>query len=206
MKPQFNLNYPLSWSSLSAFAWNRRDWYKKYLLGERQPDTPPLIFGKQVGYKLQHDPTFLTEVPRLPIFEKKLTGKLGDINLVGYLDAFSDNPMSFMEYKTSSNDTRWSQKKAEEHGQMMFYFLLIWLNYQIPPEEIEAALVYIPCRENGAFDIELTGDPAQVFPVKKTIPDLIKFGEFVKKTYANMQKYVESYPHPLPVDTFQPQV
>src|SRR6202000_2496265 len=109
---------------------------------------------------------------------------VGKINILGYLDAFQESPCNFLEFKTSSNTKRWTQKTAEDHGQMLFYFALIWLNYAIPPEKISARLVYIPCRENGGFEIELSDDPVQIFEVKKTSVDVLNFLNEIKDTYA----------------------
>ncbi len=185
---------PMSWSSISSFRYDPEKWYKKYVLGVAQEDTAPLIFGKKVGEKLASDFTFLPQVPRLPIFEKKLVGKVGDINILGFLDAFQEKPCNFLEFKTSSNSKRWTQKTAEDHGQMLFYFALIWLNYGIAPEKIGARLVYIPCKENNSFEIELSGEPVQIFNVKKTSVDVLNFLNEIKRTYKEMEEYIKSYP------------
>src|SRR5580658_4147789 len=91
---------PLSWSSIASFRYDAAKWYAKYVLGEKQEETSPMAFGKKIGERLVNDFTFLPEVPRLPIFEKKLSGKVGDIRIVGFLDAFQDMPCHFLEFKT----------------------------------------------------------------------------------------------------------
>lgn len=123
--------------------------------------------------------------------EKKFIGKIGDIELIGFLDSFCPNTLSILEFKTSSNKNRWNQKKAEEHGQLSFYCLLVWLNHGKLPEKCH--LCYLPCRETGSFDIELTGEPVQIFEVKKTAVDVLKFGNYIKDVRKKMIKYAEEH-------------
>lgn len=184
---------PLSWSSISSFKYDPESWYRKYVLGEKQEDTAPMLFGKKIGERLSSDFTFLPEVPRLPVFEKKLAGKIGDISIVGYLDAFQEEPMAFLEYKTSSNEKRWNRKAANDHGQMLMYYGLLWLTYGIAPEKIQSSLVYIPCKENGSFEVELSGSPVQIFEVKKTAADVLRFFNDIKDTYKEMQKFIKNH-------------
>ena len=187
MKPQFNKQRPLSWSQISSFEFDPEQWYKKYILGEKQEETGPLLFGKLIGERLAGDPAFLPEVPRYKHMEKKFTGRIGDIELIGYLDSFCPDKKSILEYKTSSNAKRWNQAKAEEHGQLLFYHLLVWLNYGVLPETCH--LCYLPCRETGSFEIELTGEPVQIFEVKKTAVDVLKFGNYIKTIRKQMIQY-----------------
>ena len=191
LKPKFNLLRPLSWSQISSFEWNPEEWYRKYILGEKQTETGPLIFGKKIGERLATDPSFLPEVPRYKHMEKKLTGKIGDIELIGFLDSFCPDTLSILEYKTSSNKQRWNQKKAEIHHKLTFYGLLCWLNYGKLPEKYH--LCYLPCKETGSFDIELTGEPVQVFEVKKTAVHVLKFGNHIKDVRQQMIKYVKEH-------------
>jgi|SRR3990167_3464973 len=191
LKPKFNLLRPLSWSQISSFEWNPEDWYSRYILGEKQAETGPLIFGKKIGERLATDLAFLPEVPRYKHMEKKFIGKIGDIELIGFLDSFCPNTLSILEFKTSSNKNRWNQKKAEEHGQLSFYCLLVWLNHGKLPEKCH--LCYLPCRETGSFDIELTGEPVQIFEVKKTAVDVLKFGNYIKDVRKKMIKYAEEH-------------
>ncbi len=194
VKPQLNKSRPFSWSQISSFLYDKEAWYKKYVLNVMPPENAAMKAGKIIGEKIANDPKFLPTLPRYKQFEKKLEGKVGDIVLVGYLDGFDPDTKSFHEYKTSSNTKRWTQKTAEEHGQLDFYYFLIWLNYQILPENITCHLHYIPVRESATFEIEVI-EPIKIqsFEVKKTSLDILKFGKYIKDIYKEMEKYVEEH-------------
>ncbi len=185
---------PLSWSCISSFEYDREGWYKKYILNEVQEPNKEMLFGNVVGGKLASDPSFLPDVPRYKHFEKKLEGRIGNIVILGYLDAFDpDTKKKFHEYKTSSNTKKWTKKSVQEHGQLLFYKLLIWLNYEIPPEEITCHLHYIPVEENGSFEMQLSKESHQSFEAKHTTLDVLNFGRYIVKTYQDMVKYVEAH-------------
>lgn len=192
-KPQMNKTRPLSWSAISSFEYDPEQWYRKYVLNEVQPSNPAMEFGKVIGEKLATDPSFLPIVPRYKHFEKKLEGKIGEILLLGYLDSFDPDGKHILEYKTSSNAKKWTKKSVMEHGQLDFYYLLCWLNYQIPPENIKCHLVYIPVEEGNDFAMKLSTRPCQVFEVKKTVQDILKFGAYIKKVYNEMIRYAEEH-------------
>ena len=187
------LRWPtLSWSSLNAFeSYDKNKWYQQYVLGIRSASNANMDAGREIGERLATDPTYLPEVKRYDVMEQELRGQLGKINLVGHIDTFDTKTKSFGEYKTSVSKTRWTQKTSEDHGQLLFYFLLIYLNFQVKPEDIKCHLFYIPVRETGHFAVELSGKKVQCFEIKKTLKDVLVFGVRIKKTYAEMLAFVE---------------
>ncbi len=193
IKPTMNPARALSWSAISSFEYDPEQWYRKYVLNEATPSNPAMEFGNVVGERLRTDPTFLPTVPRYKQFEKKLEGKIGNILLVGYLDTFCPDTKYFHEYKTSSNAKRWTKKTAQEHGQMLFYRLLIWLNYEIPPENIKASLHYIPVEEGADFAMRVSKTPPQSFETSHTTMDILKFGAYIKDVYKRMLQYAEDH-------------
>jgi hypothetical protein len=187
---------PLSWSAMSSWFYDKDQWAKKYLDGIETPPNKEMLFGNVIGQKLASDQSFLPQVPRYKQFEKELRSKIGDIELIGFLDSFCPNKKYFHEYKTSSNQKKWTQKSCEEHGQLDFYFFLLWLNYGKLPEEINCMLHYIPVGENGQFEMELQVseiNPVKSFKVKKTVKDILKFGNEIKKVYKEMEKFAKQY-------------
>lgn len=187
----FGPNRPLSWSAMAAFAYDKEKWYQKYILGEREPSSPAMDFGNEIGRCLAYTPEFMPEVPRLPLFEKKLTAKIGDIYLVGYLDSFDPDTKAMLEYKTSSNKKKWTQKSAQDHGQILFYMFLIWKNYGVPPEMVKCSLIYIPVIESGDFTLKISQEPIKIFPVKHTTVEVLKFAAYIREVYMEMENYVE---------------
>ena len=188
---------PLSWSSIASWEFNKDSWTRKYLYGIVEESNDKMTFGKVIGEKIATDPTYLPDLPRYEKFEHKLEGKISDIPLLGYLDSFDSKTCNFLEYKSSSNEKRWHQKSAEKHGQLDFYFLLIYLNYQKKPEEVSCHLHYIPVQETVDFTtepfttkMEVTPDALiQSFPVKKTMKDILSFAKYLKDTYAAMERH-----------------
>ncbi len=194
LKNHINRHRPLSWSALSAFEYNKEQFYSKYIEGIKTDPTPKMLYGNVVGERIASDANFLPEIsPRYKIYEKKLEGKIGEICLTGFLDNYCPDTHAFHEFKTSSSKTRWTQKSANEHGQILFYKLLIWLNYQIPPEQVKCRLWYIPVHENGSFEMELSKELIQSFEVKHTSADVLKFGNYIKQVWKEMEEFVESY-------------
>lgn len=186
---------PLSWSSINSYNYSPKDWYEHYIEDVKFHATKKMLFGNIIGQKLSSDPTFLPEVKRYNIFEKELTAliELEDkkIKLIGYLDSMDMDTKAFYEYKTSSSTTRWTQETAEATGQILFYMLLLWINYGIRPEDISCHLFYIPVRQKENFDMELSGEEVQCFEVKHTSEEVIKFGKYIEKMHDRMIKYIE---------------
>ncbi len=199
----------VSWSSLSKFGYpghmmyaNREEWFEKYVLGIRSTKiTPYMTFGTEVGEKLVADKKFLPEVPRFPIFEQELHGVIGSVELVGHLDGFGLEKKLLGEYKTSSNPKTWTQKTVDEHDQILFYCLLIWLNYKIRPEDLTITLTYIPCKLVSKSDkklqtiydkkVVLTGEKAKTFKTKRTMRQVLAFANTIKNAHAEMREYID---------------
>lgn len=184
---------PLSWSSLSSFAYDKEAWARKYLLGISDPANAKMEFGKKVGTLLATVPDFLPMVPRLPIYEQELKFKIGSISIVGYLDSFDPINCAYMEYKTTSNHKKWTKESAQDHGQCLLYHAGIWLLYGTPPEDIQCFLVSIPCEETGDFKISLSKKPVQIFEIKHTKLEVVNFLVQVKKTYKSMCDFALNY-------------
>lgn len=191
LKECINKHRPLSWSAISSFEYSKDDFYSKYVLGEKTDPNSKMLFGNEVGGRLATEPNFLPEIPRYEIYEQKLAGKIDDIHLIGYLDNFCPETKNFHEFKTSSSKTRWTQEKAQEHGQIMFYKFLIYQNYGIDPSTIKCNLFYIPVEEAGDFSMKLSNEPIQCFEVIHSVTDIIKFGNYIKKIWQKMQDFVE---------------
>ena len=184
---------PLSWSSLSSWAYDRDKWAKKYLLGINEPTSIQMEAGKRVGTLLATVPDFLLSVPRYTIFEKELRFKVGSIPIVGFIDSFQEDPLALIEYKTHTKADKWSQKTAQEHGQLLMYLAGLWLTYDVPPEKIGCHLIAIPMQETGDFKITLAKKPHQIFEVKHTKVEVLNFLIEVKKIYKEMCEYALAF-------------
>lgn len=183
---------PLSWSAISSFEWDPEQWYKRYILGVKDKPTPELEFGKMVADSLA------TDAPMVPfeqysILEQKLFFKFGGIQMVGYIDTFTSVGWKFREFKTGKKE--WTQKRANEHGQLKFYTLGIGILWNIKPEDITVHLDWAPTEEGWDVPIQLIQPiKMQSFPVKITTKDLEDFKLRILKTVGEMQRYIDGYP------------
>ena len=194
---------PFSWSQMSSFEYSPDQWYRKYYLGEKQKTSAEMEFGKDVGERLASDPSFMPEVPRQKHMEYGVQVKLGDVELVGYFDSFNDLPEDVVyplhEYKTGKKP--WDQKRADEHGQITFYCLLLWLAKKIRPEQVLATIHWMPTEEvdqsfkdfmNGKRNIEFKkGGQVASFVTKRTMRDVLMFGARINQTIKEMEDYIK---------------
>ena len=184
---------PLSWSAISSFAYDPEQWFEKYVMGKVEKPNKEMIFGKMVGEKLASDPTYLPEVPRLGTYEKELRVMFNKIPLIGFLDNSDEiEKLDHQEFKTGKKP--WTQKRANEHGQITLYSMLRYITDKIPPEEQHWNLIWLPTCETGAFEIEFVPDMKPViFTTKRTMADLLKFGAYIMKTTDEMRKYCANH-------------
>lgn len=198
-KPTFDKKRPLSWSAISSFEWDKEQWYKKYVKGEKERDTPELIFGKKVGERLASDPTYLPFVPRLSTFEFEFKTSWGKIPLIGYGDAFDEaTNRALKEYKTGVKI--WNQERADNHGQIDMYCLKNWKMHKVRPEEVDIELVWLPTKKTLKKDLSYTIDFVddieknfKIFKTKRTMHQILKFGARIERVYKEMLLYCKNH-------------
>lgn len=184
---------PLSWSALSSWSYSKEQWYDRYILGKKDAPNAAMLFGKETGERLAADPLFLPQVPRYPVFEKELRGRIGDIFLIGFLDAYNPSNHAFYEYKTSAGKDKWTQKSADKHDQLLMYKLLLYQNHKILPEQISSVLISISARENGDFTLSVDENrPVKEFKVAHTVEQMLVFAASIKQTYKEMGEYTKA--------------
>jgi hypothetical protein len=211
---QWNSKYPISWSSIALFTGVyagqykskeqcKEEWYKKYVLLEPIPFTPRekarMKLGTDVGKRLEVDPSYLPQVPRLGKDEYKFLVKLNkDITLTGYADTF--NHITYKELGERKTGANWTQKLVDEHGQITLYCLLNFIQNKIKPEDTEIHLCWLPTEEiehsDFHYEFKLVDNieaHIQIFKTKRTMQDILKFAGEIKKTYAEMSDYVSNY-------------
>lgn len=184
------LKRPLSWSSISAFRYNPDEWYDKYINGKKGRNTGPLVFGKNVGERLASEQDFLPHVPRLKEYEHELSVKIGKIQCIGFLDNFDLDNCAFSEFKTGK---KWTQDKANKHGQLDMYAAMIYLKYGIKPEDLRISLIWLPTEEQQDFRTDFVKDMKPIiFPIKKTMRDILTFMAEVQVIHKEMIDYIYS--------------
>lgn len=184
------LNRPLSWSSINSFRYDPNEWYEKYINGKKGRNTGPLVFGKNVGERLASEQDFLPHVPRLKEYEHELSVKIGKIQCIGFLDNFDLDNRAFSEFKTGKS---WTQDKANKHGQLDMYAAMIYLKYGIKPEDLRISLIWLPTEEQQDFRTDFVKDmKPMIFPIKKTMRDILTFMAEVHVIHKEMQDFILS--------------
>ncbi len=187
---------PLSWSQIASFRYSKEQWYKRYVLDEKQIETPELKFGKLIGERIEKDPTYLPQIPRHNKMEHPFSVMFDGIKMVGYADSFcTETNKKLLEFKTGVKE--WNQKRVDSHQQIDMYCLMNYITNKVRPEDMEIQLIWLPTKkkESGDFSVEIDFVDEQnikVFNTKRTMRDILKFGQEIKQTLKEMEEYLES--------------
>lgn len=210
----YHLKRPLSYSAISSFKWNPSQWHSKYVLKEIPEITPELEFGSMIDKRIQDDPQFLPQLIRYPILQHEMRCMFGDIPLLGFADTFVPansrhislkgdvfykNP-AIRDYKTGRQP--WTQKRADETGQLTMYLLMLWLQHKIRPEDVECYIDWLPTHyvDNKIAFIE----PVEIhtFKTKRTMSQVLMFAQDIKDVWAEMEEFAQRQEE-LEVDTLE---
>lgn len=126
----------LSWSQYSLWNKSRREFYKRYCLGEESKPNKFFNKGNEIGNYLETgDIPFDCEdemlqvvgdvVPKLDIMEDKLTVEIGNIKLLCYVDSGAADGTEFLEYKSGKKP--WTQELVDDHEQLNMYALAYYI-------------------------------------------------------------------------------
>lgn len=192
-KPQFNKERALSWSAISSFKWNKEEWYEKYVLGKKQPETIEMKFGKEFAKLIEDGKCPLPLLPIQSKVEHKFEVMFGKIKLLGYVDSFCHlTKKKLEEYKTGKK--AWDQKRADNHGQVDMYLLMNYITNKVKPEDVEVRIHWIPTQDNGDFSISFV-KPVVIhsFKTKRTMADILKFGSRINNAYKEMEEYAKKH-------------
>ena len=192
----------LSWSGYNLWKRSHAEWYDKYMLGK--PSTANksklVLLGKKVA------DSFLTNEPLVPFrrllyIEHYLEAEMEGLQIHGYLDTFAGEDYiaqtgraMFGEFKTGMwmdvyGHTGWHQSKADKHGQLMFYSLLILLVYGVVPEKQDIFLQWKPVVLSKDWDFVLSDLPVQTFNVVLSTEAVGKFAQQLLRARKAMIKY-----------------
>ena len=181
----------LSWSQISQFQYNQEVWYNKYLLGKKTPTNAAMEFGSIVGRRLASEPDYLPLVPRGTEYEKELRCEIGGIPCIGFIDSFDMGKKLMCEYKTGKS---WDKDRADLHGQLRMYALMLMIQDKIKPEDLTIKLVSLETTESGDFTMQFVkGMKPVIHEVKLTTKDCLLFGAELLKIVKEMETYALAY-------------
>jgi hypothetical protein len=212
----FKKTRPLSWSAISAFEWNKEEWWEKYVLHQdctRDQDgllgwcavteshnrscpvvaqSKELEFGSYIDKRLQVDSEFLPHVPRYPLMQYEMKASFMNMPLIGLPDGLSFEQLTLADYKTGKKP--WDQKRADETGQLTMYLLLLYLLEKVHPEEFDCIIHWLPTQANQDFSISLIDDSDLVtLHTTRTMQDVLAFGKRINTTYNLMEQYCKNH-------------
>lgn len=201
----YNEDRPLSWSGISSFEWNPRQWYDKYVLKQEQVMTPELILGKEIDMKVQEDSKFLKQLPRYPIMQHKMKCTWNAIPLIGYSDQYRpmifkklkkvkgvfhniSEPLAIRDLKTGRK--AWDQKRADETGQLtMYLFMLYLMDKSIDVSKAELYIDWLPTHIKDGKLVLVEPIVVQTFKTKRSMVEVLKFAQRIENTWKLMEEY-----------------
>lgn len=119
----------------------------------------------------------------IPVIRDK---KGDDVPILALPDTAKEDYTAFKEYKTSVR--KWTQKMADESGQITFYTTAIFLAKGFVPKDIELVNVQVVYAEDG--HLQPSGD-IWTFKTKRSTIDVIKMITRIKKAWSGIKKLGE---------------
>ena len=163
---------------MSLFQRDPEEYKRIYILGEEQYTSYAMEYGSKIHKALETGKSedesiqsLCRLVPRYDTPEKRITAKIDDIPLYGIIDSYNPKTNDFIEYKTGK--TKWTQKRVDNHGQLTFYSMLIYITTKKIPKNIK--LIWL--RTDGQ---DITGDITE-FDTTRDLKEVLKFTAKVKK-------------------------
>ena len=188
----------ISFSHISLFDMNPQKYVKQYIYGKKQRITRNMAYGSLMADGLENDEStgdpvldmMMAKIPKFEIRDKSFEVDLKDgkskITLLCKPDTMKADMTAFKEYKTSVRP--WTQKMADESGQVTFYATGMWLKTKKIPQDIELIDVVIEYNEDGS--LIPTGE-IKTFKTKRTMVDIIKMTGRIKRAWAGINKLCE---------------
>lgn len=153
----------ISWSRIRTFKQSPNEYYRRYVLGEEIYETKYLKYGKEFANAVENGGSddeiideMVQQVTTYDDVEKKMRAEIDDesynipVPLFGYIDTYKDG--AFREYKTGKSE--WTQYKVDNHGQLLMYATLTWLNTGVVPD---IHLDWLPTTEQNG-NLRFTGE------------------------------------------------
>jgi len=206
----------LSYSQMTTFEMSQQKFLDLYVYGNKQRISRNIAYGSLMANSLEldettGDPVLDLVMARLPKFERMdeviedrekgvevydphdkkkykvpfLKDRKEIIPLLAKPDTAKENYEAFKEYKTSIQ--KWTQKKADESGQITFYVTVIWLKTGKIPQDIELVNAVTEYDEDGK--VVATGEIVRL-RTNRTLVDVIRMTTRIKKAWSGIKTLV----------------
>ena len=172
--------------------WERspKQYEKYYINGEKFPVNQYMRLGKRVAEALENDTPvkdgfieqFRVLTPAYKNREYEIVAE-GEFTLLGKIDGCTFGKKSIMgEHKTGKN---WTQKMADNHVQITFYNMLLYLTKKKLFDENYLHWAETHLDDNGI--VELTGN-ITTFSTTRNVKDVLKLYSSCKKAVIEIDK------------------
>jgi len=205
----------LSFSQMTTFEMSPEKFLERYIYEEKERISRNMQYGSMLAKGLEFeeatgDPFLDLVMERLPKFERMdlpvedpkgfevevnrkgvkmkvkvpvLKDKDGNIPILALPDTAKVDYSAFKEYKTSVQG--WTQRKADESGQISFYATAMWLATGKIPNDIELINAKVEYQEDGS--LVPTGEILQ-FRTRRHMTDIIKMTLRMRKAWAGIKE------------------
>jgi len=193
----------LSWSSMDLFERSKEKWAQVYIYGEKLGTNRGQAFGRTMAESFENDELTgdinldiaMAKVPRYEIRDQSITAELKDgkkrVVILIKPDTVKKDYSAFQEDKTGPVGA-WTQKKADESGQVTFYATGLYLKSGRIPGDIrlnhfETEKVW---NETGGFRIKSNGE-VRTFITKRDMAQVLKMMVRMKRAQEGIEKLCE---------------
>ena len=181
----------LSWSQLNLWEKSPAEYIQRYVYSENRTN-PRMELGKAVAQMLESDEVqenkdlefFRIFVPKFPEKEYRIETVSNGIKLLGILDGWDPEKLYCGEYKTGSC---WTQKMADETGQLDFYALLLYLKYGIQPKDLRITLFWLPTILDPLEGVKLNGE-LKSFETRRTMRNVLEIAGRSMRAWKGIKK------------------
>ncbi len=189
----------LSFSQMTLFEMSPQKYTDQYIYKKPQRITRNMAYGSMLADGLENneatgDPILdmmMVKIPKFELmdiaFEVDLKDGKKTIRILAKPDTAKADYTAFKEYKTSTR--AWTQKMADDSGQVTFYATAMWLKTGKIPQDIELVCVVVRYNDDGS--LTPTGE-MKVYKTKRTMVDIIKMCSRIKRAWAGINKLCES--------------
>jgi len=187
----------LSWTQLFTIEQSEEQYKRLYIDGKKLPINRGMALGKEVADSLESGEEtgdaikdlVIASLPKFDLMDNEFATKIKigklEIPLFSKIDTATKDFSAFKEYKTGA--TKWDQRKADNHGQITFYAVVIHSLTGKIPQDIE--LVWAPTHKIPS-GVELTGEIKR-FKTIRTMTDILKMKARIKNAWERIAEIVQ---------------
>lgn len=189
----------LSFSQMTLFEMNPRKYVDQYIYKNKQRISRNMAYGTVMADALENDELsgdpaldlMMMKIPKFELRDKAFEVDLPEgkktIRILCKPDTMKADMTAFKEYKSSTR--AWTQKMADNSGQITFYATGMWLKTYKIPQDIELVCVVVKYNEDGS--LTPTGELVR-YRTHRTLVDIIKMTGRMKRAWSGINKLCES--------------